>query len=445
MRLKSFASLLVTAVLLLVSILAGCGNDGNQAGTGGNQPQNGTGGGGGAKPVQLTFWSFNELHGQFFRYMTEKWNEANPDRPVDLKVEIFPFEDMHNKLLVSLQSGSGAPDLADIEIGKFPNFLKGTPQLAELNDIVEPELPNLVKSRFDIYAKDGKYYGVDYHVGASVIYYNTDILERAGVNPDDIDTWDDFVKAGRTVKEKTGVPMTTVESQEHWSLWPLVAQRGGDFLDEDGNIALDSDINIKTLTFLQDLVKEGIAVIAPGGFHHSEEYYGFMNQGGAASVWMPMWYMGRFTDYMPDLKGKIAIKPMPAWPEGGGRSAGMGGTGTVVTNQSKNVELAKELLAFAKISNEGNIQLWQFLGFDPIRTETWSDPALREPNKFTAYFGDNIFDTLLEFKDEIAGVTIGERTPDVISAIQTQVMPSVMNDMKDPAATLKAVADELRR
>ncbi|MCR2808093.1 extracellular solute-binding protein, partial [Paenibacillus soyae] len=88
--------------------------------------------------------------------------------------------------LVSLQSGSGAPDLADIELGKFPNFLKGEPQLVPLNDIVEPELGNLVKARFDIYAKDGNYYGVDYHVGASVIYYNKELLDKAGVNPADI-------------------------------------------------------------------------------------------------------------------------------------------------------------------------------------------------------------------------------------------------------------------
>ena len=30
------------------------------------------------------------------------------------------------------------PDLCDIEVGQFPNFLKGVPQLETLNDVVEP-------------------------------------------------------------------------------------------------------------------------------------------------------------------------------------------------------------------------------------------------------------------------------------------------------------------
>lgn len=89
------------------------------------------------------------------------------------------------------------------------------------------------------------------------------------------------------------------------------------------------------------MINDKTMIAAPCGGHHSEEYYGFMNQGGAASVLMPIWYMGRFIDYMPDLKGKIAIRPLPAWKEGGDRSAGLGGTATVVPKQSKHVELAK--------------------------------------------------------------------------------------------------------
>jgi len=111
-----------------------------------------------------------------------------------------------------------------------------------------------------------------------------------------------------------------------------------------------------------------------------------MNDGGAGSIWMPMWYMGRFTDYMADLKGKIAIRPMPRWTKGGNRSAGMGGTGTVVTKQSKAIDLAKQFTVYAKGSKEGNIAIWKLLGFDPIRWDVWSDPAMNEPNKFTQFF-----------------------------------------------------------
>jgi ABC-type glycerol-3-phosphate transport system substrate-binding protein len=317
------------ALILVLSLAAAaCSRGGNSGGT---SDDGGT---------TLEFWTFNELHDQFYQHMAERWNEANPDRKINLKGIVYPYDDMHNKLLVALQSGTGAPDLADVELNKFPNFLKGTPQLAPLNDIVEPELDNLVRSRLDIYAKDGNYYGIDFHVGASVIYYNREILDQAGVNPDDIKTWDDFEAAGRKVLEATG-------------------------------------------------------------------------------------------------------KPMPAWNAGEPRSAGMGGTGTVITTASKHMELAKDFLAYAKLSREGNIEIWRFLGFDPLRSDVWDAPELREPNKFTDYFGDYIFDVLLEVEDEIEGVVVNEQTPAISDAFRTSVLVRILQDGEDPVKVLEETQSQL--
>jgi len=191
-------------------------------------------------------------------------------------------------------------------------------------------------------------------------------------------------------------------------------------------------------------LKEKVAVLTPGGNQHAEENYGFMNKGGAASVWMPMWYMGRFTDYMPDLKGKMIIRPMPAWTAGGFRSAGMGGTGTVVTNQSKNPDLAKKFLAYAKLSEEGGEQIWSQLGFDPVRKQVWDSPAVKAQNKFTDYFGNNIFDVLKEVSNEINPVNVGALTPAASDVVRKEVMFKALHDMQDPAKVLKAAADELR-
>lgn len=430
---------LLTGALLL-SACSGGGNEAGSSGGGGNSSD----GSKSSSPTKLVFWTFNELHQKFFEKMAANWNQAHSDMPIKLEATTFPYEDTHSKLLVALQSGTGAPDLADIEISKIGNFLKGEPQLVPLNDIVEPEEGNLVMSRLDNYAKDGNYYGIDYHVGAEVIYYNKEILDQAGVNPDDIKTWDDFEKAGKQVLDKTGKPMTTLETTDQWSFWPLVAQHGSDFLDKDGNVILNNAANLEVLTYLQKLVKEKVAVLAPGGGHHAEEYYGMMNQGGAAAVWMPMWYMGRFTDYMPDLKGKIIIRPTPVFKEGEMRSSGMGGTGTVITNQSKNKELAKKFLEYAKISKEGNIEIWRDLGFDPIRTDVWGDPAMKESNKFTDYFGDQIFEDLLKLKDEIAPVNIKEKTPAVSDVVKTKVMFQALNDLKDPKQVLDDAAASIK-
>ncbi|WP_441894137.1 ABC transporter substrate-binding protein [Paenibacillus sp. YAF4_2] len=424
---KKGITLTATLALALMLVLSACSSD-NSSG----------------KATKVVFWTFNELHQKFFESMADKWNEANPDEKIKLVATTFPYDDNHNKLQVALQSGKGAPDMADIEISKIGNFLKGEPQLVPLNDIVEPNKDNLVMSRLDNYAKDGQYYGIDYHVGAQVIYYNKEILDQAGVDADKIITWDDFEAAGKQVLEKTGKPMTTVETTDQWSYWPLVVEHGSDFLDKDGNVTLNDQVNVDVLTFLQKLVKEKVAVVAPGGFHHSEEYYGFMNGGGAASVWMPMWYMGRFTDYMADLKGKMIIKPLPVFKQGEMRSSGMGGTGTVITNQSKNQELVKKFLEFAKVSKEGTIEIWKQLGFDPIRTDAWTDPAMNESNKYTDYFGKDIFTFLSSLKDEIAPTNIKEKTPAVSDVLKTKTMFQALNDLKDPKQVLDDSAASIK-
>jgi arabinosaccharide transport system substrate-binding protein len=410
-----------------------------------------------AQATDLTLWTFNDTHLAFYKAMEAKWNAANPGKQINIKGEVFPYDDMHNKLLVSLQSGSGAPDISDIEVSKFANYLQGDIQLAPLNDVLKKDFKNFVKARLDLYQKDGNYYGLDFHVGAEIMFYNVEMCKAAGVDIDKIKTWADYIKAGQQVVAKTGKPMCTIESTEHWSFYPLLSMAGSDVLDAKNKVILDNDTNTKVLKLLYDMIyKYKIAVTAPGGFHHSEQYYGFMNDGGAASIWMPYWYLNRFTDYMPDLKGKMAIRPMPIFdgsPEVYGvkskyTSTGMGGTGTAVIKTSKNLELAKAFLYYAKGSKEGQIEIWKRLGFDPLRTDVWTDKAVREPNKFTAYYqnGTGLFDVLTKVKDGFNGTNVSGNYPAIIDTVKHKVMFQVLSDQsKTPEQALKDAAAELRK
>ena len=398
------------------------------------------------EPYELSFWTFQDLHRAFYEDAVVTWNERNPDRPIKLVAETYGYDDNHNKLLIALQAGQGAPDMVDIEISRFANYVRGTtPSLAPLNDVIEDELQYAVKARFDNYAKDGLYYGIDFHVGATIMYYNTDIIDEAGVDLDWIKTWDDFVKVGKIVLKLTGKPMIAYETTEHWSIYPMMNQQGSDIFGPDGSVILDNDVNTKTLEFMLENVHSGVAIKCPGGFMHSEEWYAFMNGGNVASILMPAWYLGRFTDYMPDLHGKIALGALPIFNPGDKKSARMGGTGTAVTVQAKDVDLVKDFLAFAKMDREQNIKMWSILGFDPLRWDVWDDPAMKEPNKFTDYFGDGVFDLLYTIKDEFNPMNITEYYPLGITLLQKTVMVNALEmESMTPAEALTMAADELR-
>src|SRR5699024_7766817 len=249
MKKTTFLFMLVFMLVLLTA----CGGESDSSG--GDADESNTVGDDIEGATELTFWTFAGTHADFFSNAAERWNEEFPENPIQLTAETYPFDQMHNNLLLALQSDSGAPDIADIEIAKFPNYLQGDIQLEPLNEYIEPEIDNFVSERLDIYAKDGNYYGAPTHLGPTVVFYNQEIMDEAGVDIDSIETWDDYVEAGKQVVDETGTPMTSVPNN-WYGIWPYVAQRGSDFFDENGELTLDNQKNVETLRFINNMVNE---------------------------------------------------------------------------------------------------------------------------------------------------------------------------------------------
>ncbi len=406
MKRKLVSSLLCIA--MVATMLAGCGGS-SDSGDGGSDDaaaedtaaDDGTTQGtntfvdGG---TELSLWTFQELHVGFWTEMADVWNEQNPDRAINLTVTTGESHSVQQKLLVACQAGEGTPDIADIEIGYYGSFLKDD-YLLPLNDVVEPYENDVVMSRIEMYGdEDDNWYGIDFHLGASVCYYNMDIMNEAGVDPSTIVTWDDYYDAGVTVLEKTGKPMCAVETADLFLPQLMMLEKGAQYVDDEGQPNIATQDHADVIDFIRKMIDAGICEIAPGGGFHTEEWYGHLNEGGVASLAMPLWYMGRFTDYCPDLNGKMAIYEIPVWNEGDTREVLQGGTGTSVLKFTENEELAKDFLAFAKLSDEGNRYEWNELGFDPIRTSLWTDTSITQDteNKFLSYFTTNPFDILVK-------------------------------------------------
>src|SRR3954468_6427422 len=155
-------------------------------------------------PTDLSLWVFVDDHARFLEDQAALWNAANPDRPITITATVIPYEDMHNQLLAAFVAGSGAPDLVDIEIGKFSTFVKteDNVHLLDLTAEVAPYLPDLVATRMAPYQAFGKQLGLDYHLGSYLMYYNRVLLEQAGIDADAIKTWDDYIAAGKTFQAK---------------------------------------------------------------------------------------------------------------------------------------------------------------------------------------------------------------------------------------------------
>lgn len=443
MKKKVLAALLCAA--MVGTTLAGCGSSGSDSGSDDSAKQTGK------KEMDvegddvttLNVWTFIENHQDFYTDMAEKWNEENPDRKVKLVLSNMAYDDMHNKLSLALESGEGAPDVVDIELGKFPAFMTGNIGLKDLTDAIAPYKDNVVESRLDLYSKDGKYYGLPTHVGTTVAFYNTEELEAAGIDYTTIKTWDDFKEAGIKYHEATGKTFAAAETTAQWTLNLMLAQKGGSYLKEDGSLDVNNDKMVEVLQCMKDMQDAGALATIAGGQPDNEEAYPLYNSGDVAAAIMPFWQTSRYLSYMTDLSGKVAIAAPPVFGDNDAvKTIGGGGTGTAVVASGENADLAADVFAFIKLSDEANVEVWNVLGFDPVNTEVWKQTDITEnpDNQYVKYFNTKPFDTLLEVQDGIGLLDCytDEKMPSINNVFTTQTL----NDIFESGVDVKEALDE---
>jgi arabinosaccharide transport system substrate-binding protein len=398
-----------------------------------------------AEVTQLEIWSFVEDHLNFYDKMAGLWNEENPDRPIELVPTHLDWSSMHDKLYTALMAGEGVPDLSDVEISKWPQFMEGEVQFLDLTPYAEPYMDDLVQSRLDIYSQDGELYGAPSHIGAMVMYYNTELLEEAGIDYTTIKTWDDFEDALRTYHEATGNYMTYCETYGSYEFTLLIAEMGVDLIDENGMPQLDTEEAIRAVELIRKWVDEDLIGFIPTGNADTPEGQAAVANGDVAALAYPLWYMSRFTSYMENLSGKVAIAPVPVFDDTSYKSVGLGGTGTVVYKNSEHADLAAEFIAFAKLSETGGTYIWTDLGFDPINMKVWENlEVTQDPgNKFLSYFQTNPFDVLAEVQDGIFAVKTMQNSGIINDYLSATTWNRIYVSLEDPVTVLQETQAEL--
>ncbi|MBE2239558.1 MAG: extracellular solute-binding protein [Caldilineaceae bacterium] len=402
-----------------------------------------SGGAAGAPAVAATtleMWTFVNTHARWFREMADRYKEEkNPN--FELNVSEIAYSDMHDKLQIALQSGGvGAPDVSDIEQGRFGGFLRGgDPGLVDLVDRLNEGgfTDELVATRQALYSYQGKTYGIEHALTPVVLYYRADIWEEAGIDMAAIETWDDFIAAAQQVSTDD---VKAIPFEDHGA---LLRQRGGDWFDVDGNVALDTDLSIDTMnSILAWRDQYGIADTQTGGVSGGNEWWAAVNEGKWLSRVGADWYAGFFKDNAPDLSGKWKAIAMPAWESGGVRTSCWGGTGNCIVKTSPNIEEAWNFQQYSMLSKEGNVLRYELTNLFPPFIPAMSDPRLQQPDEY--------------FSGQVLGALFAEVGPSVPAQYQSPYraemgskLEPLWQDMWDgklaPADAFTQVAEEIRK
>lgn len=389
MRYASRAAGLVVAFILIFGVAAcgtnqGSGAAGGASGSpaaGGSEPPASSGGGSPAADLsgELTVWAMGN-EGTLLSTLADEFMKANPG----VKVSVTPVD--WGQAVAKLQTaiaGNTTPDVSQMGTDMMGQF-GATGAFEPVPADIDPG--TYFESAWNTNIVDGVVSGVPWYVETRLLYYRTDIAEKAGITSAPA-TWDDLKAMAKAMKEsggaKYGISLGTKNWQEYF---PFLWSNGGDVTDASGAPTLNSPQAVEALTFYNSFFEEGLTPTSvPEGFDITPAFV----KGDNPMFFSGPWHLGLIkTAGGADIEGKWAIAPMP---KKASATSFLGGSNVVVFKNSQNKDAA---WAFVKFLSDPKTQaLWYTTATDlPAVQSGWDDPAVKsDPN--VAMFGEQLKDT----------------------------------------------------
>jgi multiple sugar transport system substrate-binding protein len=317
--------------------------------------------------------------------MVKEWNADHPDQEVT--AQEIPAGKTSEEVIGAAITAGNAPCLVfNTSPAAVPQFQKQG-GLVALDDFEDGT--DYVESRSGDVAEqykseDGKFYQIPWKSNPVMIFYNKDLMKKAGVDPENppLATYDEFLDTSRKIVDSGAAqaaiwPAPTSEFFQSWfDFYPLyAAETGGSQLIEDGQATFDSEQGKAVAELWATMYDEGLA--------QKEAYNGdsFADEKAAMAIVGP-WAISVYGDSVD-----WGAAPVPT-------SSGTSAEETYTFSDAKNIGLysacenrgtAWEVLKFAT-SEEQDGQLLEMTGQMPLRAdlaETYPDYFEKKPEYAT--------------------------------------------------------------
>lgn len=261
--------------------------------------------------VELSFWNpFGGGEGEFVEQIIRDYNTSQ--NKVFVKQLRLESNEYYARLSTALSLGKG-PDVAVAHVDRLSPFIKAK-QIVELDalanqagfDYHEIEAPNRLSVSYD-----GKYYAVPLDTHFHMLYYNKDILAKAGLLNEDGTprlgeaSPEGFIKSLKQIHARVpGVqPMAVNTPYFQESFLDLYYEAGGELLSPDLNkAAIHNDKAVQVLKFYQRLFAGGLSDL-----DDKTPWDSFYN--GQAGLWFGgVWEAGH---HLSNKALNVGIMPLP--------------------------------------------------------------------------------------------------------------------------------------
>jgi multiple sugar transport system substrate-binding protein/arabinogalactan oligomer/maltooligosaccharide transport system substrate-binding protein len=326
----------------------------------------------------LTVWAMG-VEGQKLGEVAEQYEKAHPN--VTVKITPIGWDTVHQKMVSAAAAGT-LPDMAQMGSTNMGEF-------AEMG-VLEPvddsafHKGDFFPAAWEGNVVDGTVYGVPWYVDTRVLYYRTDLAEKAGVTKAPAG-WSDLRSLAKRYQKQAGTRWgisLQPSGTGTWQNWlPFLYSAGGRMLT-DGKPSLDTPQAVRSLTEYKAYFDGGTAdkSVTPG--------YDVVKDFGKGTV--PMffsgpWQVANIDKQFPDLKGDWKAVTVPAQKSS---TSFVGGSSLVTFHKSPHKAAAKE---FEKYLTSASRQAgwFQRTGDLPANTSAWKKEPLAS-NETLQVFGEQL-------------------------------------------------------
>jgi len=377
--------------------------------------------------IRVTVAEYSSLTGPFFNDAAAAF-EAETGTKVN--IEVVPWDVLFQKLTTDISAGAQA-DLSIIGTRWLIDFASED-LVAPLDDLISDDLrERFVPAFLEPSVMDGQLLGLPVAASARAMYFNSDLMEQAGVDSVP-ENWEELADAAAKISALGddiygfGLQGAEIETDVYYyyALWSY----GGDLITAEGTSGLGTQAAVDAAEMYRGLIDSGVT--EPGvTSYNREDVQNLFKQGRVGFMITAPFLATQIANEVPDLNYGVAA--IPAGPDGGRGTYGVTDS-IIMFENSPNKEEAAAFLDFV-FGHDWRVRFDSGEGFLPVTSSVAEDPAFAEDPVLS------VFASLLptaRFAPTIAGW-------EEIAAIASDAMQSIYLGQVEIEPTLSAAADRI--
>lgn len=397
-----------------------------------------------AKPLEIWISSYQDK--VYYEDMVRLYKEKG-HKDFEANITAYGFREMPDKLSVAIKTGVNPPDIVQLDEVLFGMYLAGDVPFVELSDRIKKAGldKDVVANRMALFSYKGKTYGVPQSLSAMVMYYRTDIMQKYYLAPEDLTTWDDFMRVGEGLAKK-GQAMLALDPS-YFEI--LLRQRGSDWFGKDGKVLPDEELAADTLRFIREMQDKHIGILPDRASIFDPVFFsGDVSNGEVFCIIGADWYgLDMIQQFSPELSGKWGVMPLPAWKDKNGklgrRTSTFAGQGLMIYKGTKQVDASWDFIDFVMKDREANVRRFTQGNSFPAYKPAWKDERMLEAMPF---FDNEAFGQLLvDLAPQVPPVAMNPKRPQAVFMFQEGVFSAYMYGQIDAKEAIKQMRDGLEK